>query len=154
MSDRSASGYRNDPLGELTAEDICFLIAEINEIAADASVFRFNEGEKTGFSDRLGLINVRGDVFPDNGSLHPRDRMSARAVLAHEYYGHYEFAPSKYEVGDWRDEMRASYVAAIKAPHLSNGDRKYLLLDAYERAKEAGHYFKYSAKARQIIYGY
>jgi len=36
---------------------------------------------------------------------------------------------------------------------LSDEDRKYLMLDAYERAKEEGHYFEYSKKAREIIYG-
>ena len=153
MEIRSASGFRRDPLEELTDEDICYLKAEVAEIGAEEGAFRFNEGAKTGFSDRHRRINVRGDVFPDNNSLHPRDRMSARAVLAHEYYGHYRFAPSEFEVGDWRDEMRASYIAATKTPNLSNDDRKYLMLDAYERAKESGHYFKYSKKARDIIYG-
>jgi hypothetical protein len=126
---------------------------EIRAIEADESVFRFNEGDRTGFSDRTGYINVRGDIFPDKNSTHPRDMMSERAALAHEYYGHYNFAPSKFYVGDWRDEMRASYIAAIKAPNLSNHDRAYLMLDAYERAKNAGHYFEYSKKAREIIYG-
>ncbi len=75
-------------------------------------------------------------------------------MLAHEYYGHYEFAPSQFAVGDWRDEMRASYIAAIKAPNLSDDDRRLLMLDAYERAKEGGRIFDYSKKAREIIYGY
>ena len=79
--------------------------------------------------------------------------MSPRAVLAHEYYGHYEFSPSKFMAGDWRDEFRASYVAAINTPNLSDDDRRLLMLDAYERAKESGHYFDYSRKAREIIYG-
>jgi hypothetical protein len=63
------------------------------------------------------------------------------AVLAHEYYGHYKFSPSEFKSGDWRDEMRASYIAALKAPNLSDKDRAYLILDAYERAKEAGRFF-------------
>jgi hypothetical protein len=92
-------------------------------------------------------------VLPDVDSAHPRDRLSARAVLAHEYYGHYCFSPSAFEATDWRDEMRASYIAAIRAPNLTEDDRKYLMLDAYERAREAGHYFDYSKKAREIIYG-
>lgn len=80
--------------------------------------------------------------------------MSERAVLAHEYYGHFKFYPSAFRPNDWRDEMRASYIAALKAPNLSDEDRAYLIIDAYERAKEAGHYFDYSKKAREITYGY
>jgi len=80
--------------------------------------------------------------------------MSIRAVLAHEYYGHFQFAPSSFEPGDWRDEFRASYVAALKTPNLSDDDRRYLMLDAYERAKEGGKTLQYNKKARKIIYGY
>jgi hypothetical protein len=153
MDNRSASGLRSSVSKELTRKEIEYLKKEIRTIEADVTVFRFNEGKKTGFSDRTGKINVKGDVFPDKVSEHPRDRMSERAVLAHEFYGHYDFAPSKFTVGDWRDEFRASYVAATKTPNLSSDDRKYLVLDAYERAREAGYYFEYSKKAREIIYG-
>ena len=92
--------------------------------------------------------------MPDTRSIKPRDIMSSRAVIAHEYYGHLAFHPSKFKVGDWRDEMRASYIAAIKTPNLSDLDRKLLMLDAYDRAKEAGHNYNYSKKARELIYGY
>jgi hypothetical protein len=153
MGNRSASGLRKRPLVILTTEDIEFLRDEIKTIGADETAFRFNEGAKTGFSDDEGIINVRGDVHPDLNSTHPRDKMSQRAVLAHEYYGHYKYSPSQFKVGDWRDEFRASYVAAIVTPNLSSDDRRYLILDAYERAKEQGHYFSYSKKAREIIYG-
>lgn len=57
-------------------------------LEADSSIFRFNEGSQTGFLDSERIINVRGDVLPDLNSNHPRDLMSTRAVLAHEYYGH------------------------------------------------------------------
>lgn len=50
--------------------------------------------------------------------------------------------------------MRASYVAALKTPNLSVEDRAYLMIDAYDRAREAGHYFEYSQAAKEIIYGY
>jgi len=153
MEDRSASGLRRSPSNELSPEDIEFLKSEINAIGADESVFRFNEGIRTAFSDRTGNINVRGDVFPDKNSTHPRDQMSERAVFAHEYYGHYNFAPSIFEATDWRDEFRASYVAATETPNLTDDDRRYLMLDAYERAKEAGRFYEYSKKAREVIYG-
>ncbi|MCL2018512.1 MAG: hypothetical protein FWG70_02025 [Oscillospiraceae bacterium] len=151
---RDVSGYRQPPHYLLTEEDIRHLKDEIEAIGADKSVFMFNVGTKTGFFDRKRVINVKGDVFPDFTSTHPRDLMSERAVLAHEYYGHFSFFPSSFKSGDWRDEMRASYIAAIKTPNLSDKDRTYLMLDAYERAKEAGHFFEYSRKAREIIYGY
>jgi hypothetical protein len=61
---------------------------------------------------------------------------------------------AKFIQGDWRDEMRASYVAAIKAPNLTPHDRSCLMQDAYERAREHGLNVKYSKKARAIIYGY
>jgi len=154
MDNRSASGLRRSPSIELTDEEINFLKSDISAIGADESVFRFNEGNRTAFSDRTGNINVRGDVFPDKNSTHPRDMMSERAVLAHEYYGHYDFAPSAFEATDWRDEFRASYIAAIKTPNLTDNDRRYLMLDAYERAREAGNFYEYSDKAREIIYGY
>ena len=80
--------------------------------------------------------------------------MSSRAVLAHEYYGHYLNYPSKFSIGDWRDEFRASYDAAIKTPNLTDDERKMLMIDAYDRAKEAGVSIKYNKKARLLIYGY
>jgi len=151
---RDVNGYRQSRHNILTEKDIEHLNSEIDAIGADRSVFRFNTGNKTGFTDRKRVITVKGDVFPDLDSKHPRDLMSERAVLAHEYYGHYRFFPSQFNSSDWRDEMRASYIAALTAPNLSDEDRKYLMLDAYERAREAGHIFKYSKKALEIIYGY
>jgi len=151
---RDVSGYRQSRHIILDEADIERLNGEIEAIGADKSVFRFNEGNKTGFDDDNDCVNVRGDVFPDLQSTHPRDKMSERAVFAHEYYGHYEFYPSKFKPSDWRDEFRASYIAAIKAPNLSVEDRAYLMLDAYERAKEAGCPLELSKKAREIIYGY
>lgn len=84
--------------------------------------------------------------------------MSSRAVLAHEYYGH-KFFNDVYGnrnplPGSWNDEFRASYNAAINAPNLSDMDRMYLLLDALERAKEAGVTIKITDAIRRILYGY
>ena len=75
-------------------------------------------------------------------------------MLAHEYYGHYLHHPSEYAIGDWRDEFRASYTAAVDAPNLSDEDRINLMLDAYDRAKEAGTFTGYDDIARRIIYGF
>jgi len=151
---RDVNGYRQSRHNVLTEKDVEHLLGEIDAIGADRSVFRFNEGYTTTFSDKKGVIYVKGNVYPDLNSKHPRDLMSERAVLAHEYYGHYKFFRSKFKAGDWRDEMRASYIAALKAPNLSDEDRAYLMLDAYERAREAGIILEYSKKAREIIYGY
>jgi len=153
MDNRSASGLRRSPSYELSSEYIEYLKSEIRAISADESVFRFNEGKRTGFLDRTGKVNIKGDILPDMNSTHPRDRMSERAVLAHEYYGHYNYAPSNFPIGDWRDEFRASYIAAAITPNLTDNDRKLLMLDAYERAKESGRHLEYSKKARELIYG-
>jgi hypothetical protein len=89
-------------------------------------------------------------------SIHPRDLMSSRAVLAHEYYGHrpYRNADIKLPAGSWNDEFRASYMAARNAPELSNDDRRYLILDALERAKSAGVTVTYNSFIKEVLYGY
>ena len=153
IDERKAGFLRRSPLYELTDDEIEHLKAEIRMIGADESLFRFNSGPQTSFKDSEHVIHVCMDVFPDKDSLHPRSRMSERAVLAHEYFGHYLFAPSRFETGDWRDEMRASYIAAIRAPNLSDEDRSYLIQDAYERAKEHGVDIRYSRRAVEIVYG-
>ena len=117
-------------------------------------ILLFNEGNQTGFCDRLNKITIRGDILPDLYSDNLRDRLSQKAVLAHEYYGHFKNHPSKFRVGDWRDEFRASYCVAINAPSLSEEERRLLMLDAYDRAKEAGVKVFYNKLARRIIYGY
>ena len=38
-------------------------------------------------------------------------------------------------------------------PYLSDEERAMLILDAYDRAKEAGIYLDYNDKAREILYG-
>ena len=79
--------------------------------------------------------------------------MSSRAVLAHEYYGHRAYRGTKLKPGAWNDEFRASYMAAKNTPNLSDEDRRYLILDALERAKESGITIKYNEFIRGILYG-
>jgi len=104
------------------------------------------------------LIYVRGDVLPDLKSNHPRDLMSSRAVLAHEYYGHKYFdelyGNKNPMVGAWNDEFRASYFAALNTPNLSDMDRYYLMADAVERAREAGVTIKLTDEIRRALYGF
>ena len=62
--------------------------------------------------------------------------------------------PSKYKVGDWRDEYNASRNAAINTPNLTEQERADLMVDAYDRAKEAGVDLQFDDIARRIIYGF
>lgn len=148
-----ASGLRKQA-SRLTDAEINVLRADIDAIGADLSVFSFNTGLYTGYDDELAVIHVLGDVMPDKNGTSSRDVMSSRAVLAHEYYGHYNFAPSSFPIGDWRDEMRASYIAAKTSPGLSCEERRDLVVDAYDRAREAGYNYEYSKWAKEIVYGY
>jgi type III secretion system FlhB-like substrate exporter len=45
-------------------------------------------------------------------------------------------------------------MAAKNAPNLSNEDRGYLVLDALERAKEAGITIKHNDFIRRVLHGY
>lgn len=151
---KMAMGLRQPASHVLTADEIESIKADAKALNIDESLLRFNTGGRTGFSDDLGTIGICGDILPDTESKIARDCMSQRAVLAHEYYGHYLNHPSEYDIGDWRDEFRASYDAAVNAPNLSNEDRAYLMIDAYDRAHEAGEPLNYDETAVKIIYGY
>ena len=149
-----AMGLRRPVSYILTEDEISKLKEEAESIGIPVKKLLFNQGRQTGFRDRDAMIYIRGDVLPDMNSVAARDRMSSRAVLAHEYYGHYKSHPSEYEPGDWRDEFRASYNAAVNTPNLTDEERASLMIDAYERAKEAGEFKGYDETARRIIYGY
>lgn len=138
----------------LSEDEIRSVLEDAKALGIDEKLLRFNKGSKTGFSDERGCINIRGDILPDPDGISARDGMSQRAVLAHEYYGHLLNHPSEYEMGDWRDEFRASYDAAIKAPNLTAEERRDLMIDAYDRLKEAGAFKGYDEIARRIIYGF
>ena len=155
---RAVGGQRRSKFLILTDDEIAGLKEDIRAIGADERIFRFNEGYQTGFSESSKLILVRGDVLPDLSSNHPRDLMSSRAVLAHEYYGHRYF-DELYGVknplaNSWNDEFRASYFAALKAPNLSDIDRHHLMADAVERAREAGVTIKLTDEIRRVLYGF
>ena len=120
-----------------------------------SEVFDFKNGSKTSFSEKHNKINIKGDMFPDEDySTENRDRMSVKAVIAHKYYGHYQNHPSEFEANDWRDEFKASYDAAIRTANLSDDERRSLMIDAKERAQEAGVSIKLNEIMRRIIYGY
>ena len=46
------------------------------------------------------------------------------------------------------------YTAALSTPNLEEMDRAYLMLDALERAKEAGVNKKITNVIRRVLYGY
>lgn len=148
-----SNGMRTSPRHVLAEAEIKAIKQDADAIDVPVSVLRFNEGDQTGYSDRYGVIYVRGDVLPDKNSHLLRDRMNQKCVLAHEYYGHYVTAPSPFRVGEWRDEFKASYRAALDTPNLTDDERRDLMLDAYDRAKEAGATVKYNKNARMLIYG-
>jgi len=152
--ERKASGLRKSLYKLLTDEDIQSLKSDIAAIKADVSVFKFNEGPCTCYVDAVDTVYVRGDVFPDDVySIHPRDMMSARAVLAHEYYGHRRYKDTPLKQQSWNDEFRASYIAARDTPGLSGQDRMLLVLDAMERAKSVGVTIKWNNFMRSVVYG-
>lgn len=168
QAERSAAGNRRSPYYVLSDSEIDMIKQEIIAINADPSDFVFNSDSTRGtcFLARDGKVHIKGNIFPDEYSEHPRDKMSVRAVLAHEYYGH---RPNRqqYLIEDsvtsdegrarlaslmWADEFRASYMAAKNAPGLTDEDRRYLIMDAVSRAREAGVSIKYNEFMRRVLY--
>lgn len=150
-----ANGNRKSAKVKLSDNDKKHLLREIEAINADQSVFEFRDGYGSGYSDSRDIIYISSNILPSNdNSLHPRDLMSERAALAHEYYGHRANRGTDLEKGSWNDEFRASYMAAKNCPNLSDYDRMYLILDAIERAKEAGVSIKYNDFMRGVLYGH
>lgn len=150
-----ANGLRKSADIKLSESDKEHLLLEIDKIKADRNVFVFRDGFGSGYSDERDKIFVSSNIFPSNdGSNHPRDLMSERAALAHEYYGHRANRGTKLLKGSWNDEFRASYMAAKNCPNLSDDDRRYLILDALERARESGVTIKNNDFIRRILYGY
>ena len=167
-----AMGLRKPPSHILSDDEIQRLKDDIHAINADESVFVFNSKVVRGtcYRPQDDKVYVKGNVLSDCNSTHPRDLMSQRAVLAHEYYGHRPYREqylSEFEKLDlskdeyllaisereWSDEFRASYLAARDSPGLLDEDRRYLILDALERAKEASISIKHNDFIRRILHG-
>lgn len=164
-----AAGNRRSPLYELNEKEIEMIKSEIKAIGANPDDFVFNSAATRGtcFLPSDGKIHIKGNIFPDEFSDHPRDRLTVRAVLAHEYYGHRPYRsqylredsitkPEEIErifANAWADEFRASYMAAKNAPDLSDEERAMLILDSLSRAKEAGVTIKNNDFIRRVLYG-
>jgi len=149
---RNANGLRQG-MRKLTESEIEHLKSEIRAIEADISVFDFDNYKVTGYMDDVDVISVASNVFPDLTSNHPRDLMSERAVLAHEYYGHRAFRGTTLLPQSGEDEYRASMTAAKNSPNLSDEDRRYLVLDALDRAQTAGIEVHHDDFIRRTVYG-
>ena len=149
-----ARGPRRGSFTIITQEEEKYLRTVANEIGIPQDVLSFNTGYQTSFDERTKLINVRGDVFPSEFAANPESILSEKCALAHEYYGHYSMYPSPFAPNDWRDEFAASYRAAINTPNLSEEDRRLLMIDAFDRARDAGVKAEYNTIARRMIYGY
>ena len=108
----------------------------------------------------LGLITSQDDTAPKPASM-PLNRLMClitsqddTAPKPHEYYGHRRFRKTKLPYGDWRDEFRASYRAALDTPNLTDEERRSHMVDAYNRASEGGAALRYTDDYRRIVYGY
>ena len=164
-----AAGNRRSPYHVLSDDEINMIRREIKAIGANEDDFVINSSSVKGtcFLASDGKVHIKGNIFPDEYSDHPRDKMSIRAVLAHEYYGHKPYrdqylrednerspkALNRIFARAWADEFRASYMAAKNAPNLSDEDRYYLIMDSLSRAKEAGVTVKYNDFIRRVLHG-
>lgn len=165
-----AKGMRDMSRTPLTNEEIVFVKLEIQQIGADENIFVFNDEEHIPLSTCYNFIEDRiyitRNVFPDTkyGSIHPRDLMSVRAVLAHEYYGHrtyreeymadYIKSPNFHTTEIWKDECRASITAAKITPNLTEKDKSNLVMDAIYRAQEYNHRIEMDDFMKEVVYGY
>jgi hypothetical protein len=161
-----ANGMRNQEKIPLSEEEIAFVKREIEIINADMNIFIFNDKEhiqqSTCYNSDEDKIYVTKNIFPNikYGSTHPRDLLSVRAVLAHEYYGHrpnreeylQDSITGKITTPYWKDECRASINAAKITPNLTEDDKKNLILDAVYRAKEAGMVIEYDEFMKKTMY--
>lgn len=154
IADRNMSnGLRQSPFHVLSDDEVSSLENDAESIGVPLDLLSFNTGTQTGYSEQTGKIHVRGDILPDMNSTYARDQLSSKAVFAHEYYGHYLTRDTVLPPGDWRDEFRASYRAARITPNLSDDERSLLILDAMDRAKEAGVTIRINSTMRRMLYG-
>jgi len=100
----------------------------------------FNSHASTAYHDDPDIISVAGDIYPDLSSTHPTDRLTIRAVLAHEWYGHRACRGTLLPKGHPLDEARASYLAATTCPNLTNEEKQQLVEDAKERLNRVEMY--------------
>lgn len=152
---KMANGQRRSIFQTITDDEKEQIISEATLLNIPKDRIEIKEGTTTHYSDFYDKIFIGPDVFPsDDNSVHNRDNLSLRAVLAHEYYGHRRFRNTTVKPGSWNDEFRASYFAALEAPKLTQKDRQMLMRDAIDRATEAGVKIKITETIRRLLYGF
>ena len=162
-------GYRKLSKEPLSREEINTVVEAACSINIPVEALVFNNqkalsgptGTSYNFFD--DKVYIAQNVFPDDNSnsIHPRDLLSVRAVLAHEYYGHRAFRQeylSDYENNKstttyWEDEARASINAAKYAPNLSQLERCMLIQDATYRAKEHAQVLELDDFMKNMLFG-
>lgn len=147
-----ANGPRRGAFTIVNQQEQEHILRCADDLKIPREMLSFNTGNRTSFEDLSGKINIRGDIFPSSYAQNIESILNERCALAHEYYGHYKHHPSEYAPGDWHDEFRASYRAALDTPNLTNHERGLLMIDAYDRAREAGEPLQYSEEARRILF--
>lgn len=148
-----ANGPRRAPMQHISKAEERQIRKDADNLGIPQEALRFNNGKRTSYDDR-GWINIRGDIFPADYALNPESILNERCALAHEYYGHMMHSPSRFNIGDWRDEFEASYFAALDTPNLTDQERRLLMIDAFERPKAAGVKVTMNKEARRIVYGF
>ena len=169
-----SQGMRDMSKTPLTESEIDFVKKQAATIKIPADILIFNDPghieSGTAYDFTKDKIYVTRNVFPDTKyfSTHPRDILSVRAVLAHEYYGHRpnreEYLTDRKNSPDpehpmyttplWEDECRASINAAKTTPGLTQKERSDLLMDAIYRAKENYQLIEIDDSMKEIMYGY
>jgi hypothetical protein len=159
-------GMRRPGHNKLTDEEIEIVKKAILQIEADINVFRFNDErhKRTCYVADEDIVYIGGDIFPDlqYASNHPRDLMSIRAVLAHEYYGHRphrdeylkDLETGDYTIPRYEDEYRADYEAAKYGKGLDDFDRYHLMQSAILRKEEVGQIVETDDFMKEVLYGY
>lgn len=159
-----ANGFRCCNGKPLTKSEIEELIKDIRSIEADESVFVFDHPDfkRTCYDSEDDIIYVARNVFPsDYPSFHPRDMLSPRAVLAHEYYGHRSerqryLKEENHEIEKmekWLDEVYVSIKAAFTTPNLLQIERAELIREAIARANEYSKVLELTEDMKEILYG-
>ena len=149
------SPARADRTHILTPDEIAHVTNEWQALGGDPDVLQFNrQGQNTGYAEQIGKVFINGDVFPTTSeSLHPTATLSVRETLAHEM-GHMAYPGTDVSYGAWNDEFRASYWASKNVPGLTLDEQRNLVIDAWQRAQDAGQSVQMNSYIRQMIYGF
>ena len=85
-----SAGSRMPAYNSVEGADRDFVVSEAVSIGIGPNHLRFNSSgvKGTSYDPTDDVIDIKGDIFPRLTEAHPRARMSVRAVLAHEFYGH------------------------------------------------------------------